>query len=94
MTTIDVRSLGRERLNKIRAIGWLVGNVEAAERVARLQETSPIPRGQLAGLLRKFVAMFDRERAWHELDQGDEIRTRTLAVADALDEQAKRAAMP
>lgn len=92
--TIEIQSLGRERLNKIRAIGWLVGNVEAAERVARLQATSPIPRDRLAGLLRKFVAMFDRERAWRELDQGDEIRKRTLAVADVLDAQAKRAAMP
>jgi len=88
--TIDVRSLGPQRVKKMRAVGWLLANLEAAERVVRGEGTSPVPRDKLATLFRQFVAMFDREKAWDEVDQGDVIRRRTLLVCDALDAQARR----
>ena len=75
---------------RLQALRWFSFNVDAAARVANLQDTSPVPRDELAKRLRQFVALFDRECAWREFERGEGLRTQALSVADTLSRQGQR----
>jgi hypothetical protein len=74
----------------LQALRWFAVSVDAATRVANLQDTSPVPRDELATRLRQFVALFDRERAWPALERGEGLRSQALSVADTLSSQGER----
>ena len=78
------------KAKRLQALRWFELNVDAATRVANLQDTSPVPRDELAARLRQFVALFDRERAWRELERGEGLRTQALSVAGTLSRQGER----
>jgi hypothetical protein len=78
------------RAKRLQALRWFAVNVDAAARVANLQDTSPVPRDELATRLRQFIALFDRERAWRALERGEGLRTQALSVADTLSRQGER----
>lgn len=75
----------------VRSLRWFHQQVAAGTRIAALEETSPVPRDQLAARLRHFVALFDRARAWDAAGEtGQPLRVRALELAELLDRQAAR----
>lgn len=80
------------RAQSLQLMVWWARMLESAERIANLQDTSPVPRGELAERLRQYARVFDRERTWDAVAEGGELRSRTYAMVAVLEEQGRRAA--
>jgi hypothetical protein len=76
-------------------LGKFFDVVRSAEMMAGGNAAATHPRDLIAERLRRFVAAFDREKAWPSEGELSEhtLRVRALRVAEVLDAQGQRVRM-